>query len=341
MLSEVSLFPKVSILILNWNGWSDTVECLESVFQLNYPMCDVVLVDNGSTDDSIERIKEYCSGNLEINSRHIKFNSFNKPINVIEYTCNEILRGKYQNDIPVNDSMNHLRFIKNKRNFLYVLGNNIPIQYFILKELKPDYILLLNNDTVVEPNFLKELIKITENDENIGIAAPKVCSYEDEKEIYHSSEGKTLILDYIFGSAFLIRKELIHSIGLLDPSYIHYYEDIDYCLKARRAGFKVIYVPTESKVFHKGGKSSKKVHGLISYLKARNNLIFIKKQFHTWKFLINLIYFLTKGLIIELIKHPKEKKAIFYGTFSGLKLILNLKKQNFQDLSIIKKKFMI
>ena len=83
--------PKVSIIILNWNGWKDTVECLESLYQITYPNYDVIVVDNGSEDDSIEKIKEYAEGKTKVESKFFEYFSENTPINIIEYTREELI----------------------------------------------------------------------------------------------------------------------------------------------------------------------------------------------------------------------------------------------------------
>ena len=70
----------VVILIINWNGWRDTIECLESIYQNDYSNYEVVVVDNGSNDESITKIKEYCNGKIEINSPFVKDMPYNKPI---------------------------------------------------------------------------------------------------------------------------------------------------------------------------------------------------------------------------------------------------------------------
>jgi GT2 family glycosyltransferase len=72
--------PKVSVIILNWNGWEDTIECLESLYQIDYPNYDVVLIDNDSKDDSIQRIRDYSEGKIKPKSKFYTYNPNNKPI---------------------------------------------------------------------------------------------------------------------------------------------------------------------------------------------------------------------------------------------------------------------
>jgi GT2 family glycosyltransferase len=77
--------PKVSIIILNWNSWKDTIECLESVFRIDYPNYQVIIVDNGSTDDSVEKIKEWAEGKTLVESKFFEYDPNNKPILMKEF----------------------------------------------------------------------------------------------------------------------------------------------------------------------------------------------------------------------------------------------------------------
>ncbi len=81
--------PRVAIVILNWNGWLDTIECLESVYQMQYPVYDVIVIDNGSENNSIEKIKEYADGKIHVDSPFFTYAEDNKPIDYIEYTRQE------------------------------------------------------------------------------------------------------------------------------------------------------------------------------------------------------------------------------------------------------------
>ena len=85
---------RVSIIILNWNGWKDTIECLESLYQINYSNFDVIVVDNDSHDESLEKIRNYASGNINIKSEFFEYNYSNKPIKILEYTRNEYENSK-------------------------------------------------------------------------------------------------------------------------------------------------------------------------------------------------------------------------------------------------------
>ena len=175
--------PKVSIIILNWNGWKDTIECLESLYQITYPNYDVIVVDNGSKDSSVKKIKEYCHGQTKVQSKFFIYNPNNKPIKIIEYTGEEVEAGKGKERKLENAPSNKkLTIIKNEKNYGFAEGNNIGIRYALGKGI--DYVLLLNNDTVVDQNFLTELVRVAESEEYSGIIGPKLYFYKNKNRIY-------------------------------------------------------------------------------------------------------------------------------------------------------------
>ena len=75
--------PKVAIIILNWNGWKNTIECLESLYQIDYPTYEIILVDNGSKDDSVQKIGEYAKGEISVGSSFFSYDSTNKPLKLV------------------------------------------------------------------------------------------------------------------------------------------------------------------------------------------------------------------------------------------------------------------
>ena len=169
--------PSVAIIILNWNGWENTVECLESLYKIDYPNYYIILVDNASNDDSIQKIREYCTGKIRPISNYVEYTDHDKPITITEIEHNKLMQFEL-NEKLFNSSIHekNLIFIKNDRNYGFAEGNNIAIR-FSMEKLNPDYVLLLNNDTVVDKKFLYELIQVAIKNDKIGFVGPKIYYY--------------------------------------------------------------------------------------------------------------------------------------------------------------------
>lgn len=330
--------PKVAIIILNWNGWKDTIECLESLYQINYLNYDVIVVDNASKDESIEKIKEYVRGEIEVKSKFFTFNPENKPIKMIEYTNEEL---EFKNADIEKDSTTpsnrKITLIKNDGNYGFSEGNNIAIRY-ALKFLNPNYVLLLNNDTVVDRNFLLEMVKVAEENEKIGIVGSKIYYYDYERKnnviwfaggkinklsghTYHeginneekSIHNKTKECEYITGCSMLIRDKLLHQIDGFDKIFFAYYEDVDISIRATNAGWKNVYVPA-SKIWHKVSKSTSEYNQKISPIKAyyvtRNRIIFMRRNSNRLTYCIFLLYFMTYKHIKRVINFGLLKRDV-------------------------------
>jgi len=282
---------KVVLIILNWNGWKDTIECLESVYQIDYSNYDVVVVDNGSEDNSVQKIKDYCKGKILLESNFFEYDAENKPISINEYTINETENGIGVMTIKNGPSSEKLTLLLADKNYGFAEGNNIGIKY-ALNTLNPDYIFLLNNDTVVMKNFLSELIKVANLEDNIGIVGCKICYYDIPDKIWSSAckigwwtgnlpdkDSKTVKgTDWVSGCGMLIKTKLMEEISLLDPELFFGWEDVDYCIRAHNANYKVIYNPN-SVIWHKVSISRKKLYkNAFSpyYNRAKNRFIFLK-----------------------------------------------------------------
>lgn len=304
--------PKVVIIILNWNGWKDTIECLESVYQIKYPNFDVIVVDNASEDDSIQRIRNYAYGVYSVESDYFEYDPQNKPLKINEYTEEESKLFK-NDEINSNEfsSTENLTLIKNNENHGYATGNNIGIRH-AMKFMNPDYVLILNNDTVVDKNFLISLVKYAEHSNSIGIIGPKVCYFDIPEKIQVTSikinfwKGTSYLVgdgeidngqyddinkaDSVPGSCFLIKREVIDKVGLFNPEYQCYWEEADYCMRANEIGFECIYYP-HSKIWHKVSKSTNKVKGVLTYYMTRNMFFFMKKHADMTHNIIFLLFF--------------------------------------------------
>jgi len=205
-----------------------------------------------------------------------------------------------------------------KENRGFAGGNNIGIKK-ALKE-KVDYVLLLNNDTVVEPIFLKELVKIGESNEKNGILGPiggKInWLYTKGKHINNLKlkikNLKLIETDYISGVCMLVKRSVIEKIGLMPEDYFLYFEDVDWCLRARKIGYKCVLVP-KAKIWHKVSSSAKAGSFSYIYYHLRNGLLLAKR--HAPFFIKILAYFVSFLVYLkQLIKPPsKWTKAIKLG----------------------------
>ncbi len=276
------MMPRVFIIILNWNGWQDTIECLDSLKKINYPDYEIVVVDNGSTDGSADIIqKKYSQG---------------------------------------------IFFIETGKNLGFAGGNNIGIKYAL--ERGADLILLLNNDTKVAPDFLTKLVEVAQSDFKIGIVGPKILFWNQPDRIWFGGgkinwlktkgehidyrkidtttpSNKPKKSDYISGCCLLIKREVVDKIGLLNDDYFLYYEDTDWCLKAKEAGYKIIYVPA-SCIWHKASVRTKEGSPTFIYYHSRNGLALAKRHNGFLKRI--LLYFFIAWLYLK----QKIKKTLNY-----------------------------
>lgn len=331
-------YPNVSIIILNWNGSEDTIKCLESIYQINYPNYNVILVDNASKDNSIRKIKDYCKGKLEFKSDFLEYNSKNKPLTISEYTEKEI------NSPEKIQNPTDLTIIKNSKNYGFAEGNNIGIK-FALNKMNTNYILLLNNDTVVDKDFLGELVDIAEKRDHIGFCGPKSYYYDFEgrKDVINFAGGSLNILkghsysigvneidngqydeirtvEYVEGSCMLVKKEVLEKIGLLDTAYFAYWEETDWCIRAQNAGYKSVYVP-KAKIWHKVSASVDSPTKVYYY--SRNRFLFLKKNATTKQMFIFLIYFFVfyfwlRNAQFIYYKTPEKISPFLKGVNDGL-----------------------
>jgi len=268
------MHSKVSIVLLNWNGWEETVECLNSLSKINYPNFNVLIVDNGSNDDSVVQIKNYLSIN----------------------------NGKFQK----------VNLIENKKNYGFAEGNNIGIKLVI--QSSPDYVLLLNNDTTVDKNFLYELVKVAEENHSVGSVQSLLLkpggtiidSMGQElttwsaRDIGIGKKYNNLDEDIeIFGAcvaAALYRTDVLVKAGFLDSDFFAIYEDVDLSWKIRLAGFKS-FLAAKSIVYHKRNISKDVSEINLDWIKndlkryhLTKNMLILAIRYHPSSFLLNPKY---------------------------------------------------
>ena len=184
--------PAVAIIVLNWNGWKDTVECLESLQHLTYPCYQMILIDNGSSDDSIAKIKSWCRGEIIVDTALVKFSHELKPVEYIEFDRLPAEKNK-NTDFPVINypPYKKLIVIKLDENKGFTGGNNAGIAYALKKGYK--YIWLLNNDMVVNEDALVEMIKVGQSDKRIGMVGSKFYDYTRPNKVQYLGSNKIIL----------------------------------------------------------------------------------------------------------------------------------------------------
>ena len=273
--------PLVSIVVVHYRGFEILRRCLSSIFNTDYGSYEVILVDNGSDDGSVDAVE-----------------------------------GLFRDRVKI---------IRSGVNLGFIGGNNLA-----LKEVNGKYVVLLNNDTAVQPDWLKRLVEVAERDESIGAAMPKLLWMRDPRyfeyngacggmldvygvpfcrgrvfDTFEEDRGQydtTVEVFWASGAALFARTEAVKKAGLLDPLLYAHMEEIDLCWRMRLLGYKVVCVP-DSVVYHWGGGTNIKGKW---YLKQRNNIIVMIKNYGLGSLsrylprrvvldVLSMLYFLASG----------------------------------------------
>lgn len=242
---------KIGIIIVNWNGLKDTLACLRSLLRDRYPDKNIIVVDNKSSDNSPKII---------------------------------------------NKTFPEIEVIENKENLGYAKATNIGIRKALSQG--SHYILILNNDVTITPGSLEKLVSRADSDKKIGIVSPKILDPKSRIDslgvkinfdngtflsIARGKPGNIKIknrkeLEAVAGSCFFVKKEVIKKSGFIPEEYFFYFEETDFCLAARKSGFRIVLEPG-AVVYHKGGASSNpQISPFSRYYFTRNLFIFMKKN---------------------------------------------------------------
>jgi GT2 family glycosyltransferase len=330
--------PKVYIILLNYNGWRDTVECLESVLRNNYKNFQVIVGDNNSTNDSSYFIRLWLDGYYNILTK-----PDNKLKNLVFPPVEKPVSYKFSNLEDAENDMTEsaakpVILIQSGENLGFAGGNNIAVKY-ALKKNDFKYIWLLNNDTVIEPGALVHLVNRAETEKS-GITGSKLLYYSNP-EIINGTGGKhnkwlgtvtatgmlekdrgqydkaDLQADYVLGASMLVSKEFIDDVGLMAEDYFLYYEEIDWARRAWLKGWKNSF-EWRSRVYHKEGQSigsnpdGAKRSELADYYQLRNRIKFTRKYYPNYLFIVYL------GLLIVIFNRIRRKQ------FKQIKLVFKL-----------------
>lgn len=351
--------PPVAIIVVNYNNWQDTIECLESLSVITYPAYQIIVVDNHSANDSIFYLTQWAKGNLcswlppQSRLRDLIIPPREKPVcyQIYSYhhrTNDREIHFRHHLNCPELrlDEQPQLVIIESDRNGGFAAGNNIGIHYALQQGYQ--YFLLLNNDTVVTRDFLQPLVQTAQEDETIGLVGGKIMNYWEPDLIWAAGGGKitswtsairhignnekdspkysrNFECDYITGCLLLIKKEVMDVIGLMKEEYFLYYEETDWNLRAKQAGYRRIFVPA-SVIYHKASVSLSQQNLQIIYYYTRNRIYMVKQNYNGLQKIICLCYLIGYNftrLIYNLFRFKFSKvriimKAVWHGYHSKM-----------------------
>lgn len=347
---------KTYIILLNYNGWQDTIECLESVLRSDFQNYQVIVVDNDSPNDSMTRIIDWAEGRQEvIYSTNTLLKEYSqpfvpKPIEYVLYERAEAMIGGYPE--LESEKNNPLIFIKSGENKGFSAGNNIGIAYALAKD-DADNIWLLNNDTVIEKDSLSRLVEkikyYKDRNQRVGILGAKLMYYHtpaiiqgvggsynkwfassghigafEEDRGQYDSEEIVKKIKYPLGASIFVSTAFIKDVGLMCEDYFLYFEELDWMLRGKAHGWELGYC-WQAKVFHKEGGSigssanAYKKSELSDFYGLRNRIVFSKKFFP------EILWSVRLGFLVVLLNRVRR------GQFSRLRLVFRaLLKNNLQ-----------
>jgi len=269
--------PRVHVVLVNWNGWRDTIECLESLFRLDYPDFTVVVCDNHSGDDSLERIREWARGERPVapsnpTLAHLVTPPVGKPVPFADYDRREAEQGGRLGDRAP------LVLVQTGANLGFAGGNNVGFRYALARGA--DFVWALNNDTVVAPGALRALI---DRQARKGITGSTLLYYDQPDRVQAfgcASFSKRIALAvpigagcpanaipedptdveaaaaYVVGASMLIPRSFLEEVGMMCEDYFLYFEELDWAQRGRSKGYGLFYAP-ESIAYHKVGATTR------------------------------------------------------------------------------------
>ncbi len=322
--------PKVYVVILNWNSWEFTLSCLESLLRSTYTNFCLVVCDNGSTNDSESRIKDWAAGRLLASApdastlQALVSPPTPKPIPITRYSRKEAEDGGSSID-------DKLILVQTGANLGFAGGCNVGVRYALARG-DADYVWLLNNDTLVPAPSLEHLVAHASADISIGICGSTLLGLKHPQKIHalggacfkkwtgtskHIGSGETWPksdlnpkaierqMDYVVGASMLASRQFLEKIGLMAEDYFLYYEELDWATRAQKV-FRMGYA-ADSIVYHMEGGSSG--YSLLRYYYYRSMIRF------TWRYRRMYLPFVIVRLMVRfisaLIRRDRHEVSFF------------------------------
>lgn len=317
------MLPRVYIVILNYKGWQDVIECLESVLRSNYDNYRVFVIDNNSQNNSLEYLIAWADTMTAVSD----------PMSSSSGNIDNRLSYKYfqSKDLSVGlnlEGLPKLSFVQNEENRGFAAGNNLVLQYLLKEDA---YIWLLNPDMVVVKHTLWELVNFAGKHPLKSVIGCSVKFYSNQEKVYLYGGAKINLnsatvnlitevkdiptIDYICGGSMFAHAGHFNDIGLLSEDYFLYWEETDWCYQAKGRGYKMLVCTTAvcyDKISTTIGKSF-----LADYYYTRNGLLF------TAKFKKKKVPLVLFSAVLRLIKRAmagqwKRSKGVYKGIIAFL-----------------------
>ncbi len=247
------MVPYVALVILNWNNAGDTRRCLASLEALTYPNYGVIIVDNGSTDDSVQQIRAAYP-----------------TVTLLE--TGENLGYAGGNNVGIRYALEH------EADLICILNNDVTVA--------PDFLEPLVATACSTPSIggVTPFIAALDAPEQIWTAGSAVNRRTAEVTRFHVGEPVSawrerfpFAVDVVSGAAMLVKREVFETVGLMDEDFFLYYEETDWCLRVQRVGYQMMAVPS-SQVLHKVSAALGETSPVIDYYMLRNHLRFVGRN---------------------------------------------------------------
>ncbi|MFZ8805841.1 MAG: glycosyltransferase family 2 protein [Candidatus Calescibacterium sp.] len=335
--------PKVYIITINYKNWYDTIECLESVLRNDYPNYQVIVIDNNSPNNSMEYLKAWAEGKIDIwvdprnPLRRLSFPPVPKPIPYVFYTREEAEKGgnldlekKLEGKVPEGVTTKYpIVFIQSGDNLGFAGGNNLGIKYALAKN-DFDYIWFLNNDTVIESGALEKMVDFIDKNTSVGAVGSLSLFYSnpdivqaccgtttfrfisDLSPLFQNKRKMEIFLQsfelknsFLQGVSMLIRRRTIEEIGLFDENLFMMFEESELCLRMIKRGWKVWCIP-QSIIYHKvGGSRQSQKYVTRKFLWKVSRRLNLKDSYFT-------LYLYHRNFLYSVKKHYGLIPTIFF-----------------------------
>ncbi len=283
--------PRVAVIVLHYGDLNLTLNCLGDVFRFDHPNYKVWLVNNALKPKHTRIIKELYP---------------------------EVL------------------ILEPKQNRGFAGGINLALSHSW--QWKPDYFLILNNDVRLKDKVLKQLVEFALKNERAGVVGPLVWEGEENTLVpvcggrirpfwfwcqKNFRIGDSCEVDFVSGCVFLLKREVVEKVGKWDERFFMYWEEIDYCLRAKKKGFK-IYCAVDVQAYHRGQQGTGYLSPSYVYYMTRNHLLVVGKHYKGWRIVPPLVVFVLRrwgGYLVKLLARRKtySLSALFWGVCDFLR----------------------